>query len=263
MHLCTALCTVCIVTFCAWCFGTLHYEAAWEMFLMCISVSLVIEVIVMRKPWTTAMTNRNILATHSHWMLLKKSPLSKEQRRTLCFLLRTQGGAQMPLDLKVSWFDLSYASVGKSTPKSGLHSSLLSRVCFLLVTLIESGEWLQMMGKRSSHAFFLFCPSFARTDLIHACASFFSMLSVCAVSHCWEGHLWLLASFLLTLASPQMLSHSPHLPCPVSAAYLCPGLALFPAHTCLALGGTDSYEYISDSQAVLDLRLLHSSGWCL
>lgn len=69
---------------------------------MYVSVSLVIEVIVMKKAWTSAMTNRNILTIHSHWMLLKKSPLSKEQRRSLCFLLRTQGGTQMPLDLKVS-----------------------------------------------------------------------------------------------------------------------------------------------------------------
>nr|BAE87347.1 unnamed protein product [Macaca fascicularis] len=47
----------------------------------------------MKKPWTT----------HSHWMLLKKSPLREEQRRTLCSLLRIQGGTQMPLDLKVRW----------------------------------------------------------------------------------------------------------------------------------------------------------------
>lgn len=69
---------------------------------MYVSMSLVIEVIVMRKPWTTAMTNRNTLPSHSHWMLLKKSPLGTEQTRTLCCLLRTQGGTQMPLDLKVS-----------------------------------------------------------------------------------------------------------------------------------------------------------------
>ena len=37
----------------------------------------------MRKPWTTAMTNRSILTSHSHWMLLKKSPLRQGQRRTL------------------------------------------------------------------------------------------------------------------------------------------------------------------------------------
>ena len=86
-----------------------------EMFLMCCIVSLVIEVIVMRKPWTTAMTNRNILTTHSHWMLLKKSPLRQEQRRTLYSLLRIQGGTQLSLDWKVSWFDLSCASGVKST----------------------------------------------------------------------------------------------------------------------------------------------------
>lgn len=107
-----------------------------------------------------------------------------------------RGSAALRLESKLIWPELCFC--GKiNSQTSDLHSSLLSRVCFLLVTLTESGEWLQMTGKRSSHPFFLFCPSFARTDLIHACASFFSVLSVCTVSHCWEEHLRLLASFAL------------------------------------------------------------------
>lgn len=171
-----------------------------------------------------------------------------------------RGSDALRLESKLIWPELCFC--GKiNSQTSGSHSSLLSRVCFLLVTLIELGEWLQMTGKCSSHAFFLFCPS-ARTDLIHACASSQCSQSVQWVtaerdiSGFWQPFSW---PWPLLRCSPTFLTYS--VLCQQHTCIL--ALLFFLPMQCLTFGGTDSYEYISDSQAVLDLRLRHSSSWCL
>lgn len=106
-----------------------------------------------------------------------------------------RGSDALRLESKLIWPELCFC--GKiNSQTSGFHSSLLSRVCFLLVTLPESGEWLQMTGKRSSHLSSFSVPLLLeQTWFMHVPLS--SQCSVCAVSHCWEEHLQLLASFAL------------------------------------------------------------------
>lgn len=218
------------------------------------------------------MTNRNILTIHSHWMLLKKSPLSKEQRRSLCFLLRTQGGTQMPLDLKVSWLDLSCAPEKISSWTPGLRSSLLTRVCFLLLTATHGVRRLTIKWW-GGHCDGEFTLSSISVPLL------LGRLDSCMcgpASQHSESLEWVTAerklcgfwnALPLTLAWPQMLFHFPHLLCPVSGGYLYPDLL---SSRAVSFSGTDSCDHTSGSHNVLALRLLHSSSlifvgslsWC-